>query len=659
MISGYIKNKLEQEYHHLSLWYFISFIFGIIIYFQFFSIKIFYILALAALTLAFIARYFYKTNIILFFLSFCLFSLFIGMIIANFRFESIDITSIERPVITNLEGEVESLKPTLRGVQLQLKVSKNDMGNEIDKVRVNISDKLSSDLSPGDIISLKVKLFPLQESILPGAYDFGFYMRMSGINAGGYALTEPVIISNNSSEFSKYIKLLRMKIYRRLLEVLGKDEGNFAAAILIGETKAIPRVISENMRNSGVAHILSVSGLHLSLVAMIFFVCSRVILNLSNFIAYKTNIKIISAIISILGSFLYLQISGNNIAATRAFIMTSIFIIAIMLGRSPYPLRSVVLAAFLILCFLPEYVFHPSFQLSFAAVLCLISGYEFYLRHKNLLGDSKGVFASIKFYIYANIYSSFLASIITAPFVIYHFYKFANYSVIMNLLAVPLMSFFMMPLALLSVLLMPFGVDYWVLKLLGMFISIVINFAEYIVSLPYAVWYMGHISELSLAIFSFGFFWVCLWQTKWRLIGLIIMFISCVLMAATRSPDFIYDHSLKAVAINDHDEGLKIFSEEKIPKFTADYWASWFGYKEAKLFDDKIKAKDRLYILANGKSVSLNYWNCLDSDIGIITSKKLHCKNNNQIIPNSEIWRSKQVLVYCEDQGKCKTKLRF
>ena len=183
------------------------------------------------------------------------------------------------------------------------------------------------------------------------------------------------------------------------------------------------------------------------------------------------------------------------------------------------------IAAFLILCFLPEYVFHPSFQLSFAAVLCLISGYEFYLRHKNLLGNSKGIFASIKFYLFANIYSSFLASIVTAPFVIYHFYKFANYSVLMNLLAVPLMSFFMMPLALLSIFLMPFSADLWILKSLGFFISIVINFAEFVVIQPFSVWYFGHISPLSLIIFSFGFFWLCLWQTRWRIIGIFIMII--------------------------------------------------------------------------------------------------------------------------------------
>jgi len=653
MILGYLNRKFEQEYHHLSLWYFVGFISGIVLFFQVFPVKSLYILVSSAACCASLSRYFYKRNLIIYFLSFCILSIIIGMIFANIRLYSIDTKPIKKTITMQLEGEVESLKPTLRGVQVLMQNNKGDNNRKFNKVRINISNKLSSKLNPGDVISLKVKLFPLQSSVLPGAYDFGFYMYMSGIEASGYALTAPEIISNNLSEFAKYIKQKRRQIYKRLLEVMGKEEGNFTAAILIGETKAIPRDISENMRNSGVAHILSVSGLHLSLVAMIFFVVSRVLLNISNFLAYRTNIKVIAAIISIFGSFLYLQISGSNIAATRAFIMTSIFIVAIILWRSPYPLRSVMIAAFLILCFLPEYIFHPSFQLSFTAVLCLISGYEFYLKYKNLLGSSKGIVASIKFYIFANIYSSFLASVVTAPFVVYHFYKFANYSVAMNLLAVPLMSFFMMPLALLAILMMPFGCDYWILKALGFFVSIVIDFAEFIVNQPYAVWYIGHISATSLVIFSFGFFWVCLWKTRWRLFGLVIMIIGAVLMFTARSPDFIYDHNIKIVAINDREEGLTIYSNSKLPKFTSNYWAGWFGYKDAKIIEMPIVAKDRLYILNNGSSISLNYWNCQESDIGIMTSKKLKCGKAQNIINNKRLWKDKQILIHCTKSGVC------
>lgn len=656
MIINYLSRKLEQEYHHLSLWHFVSFISGIILFFQFLPGKSLYNLVSCAALSFLLIRYFYSRNIIIYFISSCLFGLIVGMIVANIRLDLVKITPISKSMITTLEGEVESLKPNLRGVQILLRdIKSNDTNRDFNKIRVNISNKLSEDLIPGDIVRLKAKLFPLQSSVLPGSYDFGFYMYMSGIEASGYALTSPEIISSHSSTFSKYIKLKRGQIYRRLIGVLGAERGNFAAAILIGETKAIPKDISENMRNSGVAHILSVSGLHLSLVAMIFFVSSRALLNISNFLAYNTNVKVISAIISIIGSFLYLQISGNNIAATRAFIMTSIFILAIIFGRSPYPLRSVMIAAFLILCVLPEYVFHPSFQLSFAAVLCLISGYEFYLRHKNLLGNSKGMFASVKFYLFANIYSSFLASIVTAPFVVYHFYKFANYSVLMNLLAVPLMSFFMMPLALLSIFLMPFSVDFWVLKSLGFFISIVINFAEFIVSQPFSVWYFGHISPLSLIVFSFGFFWVCFWQTCWRIFGIFIMTIGVGLMFISKTPDFIYDHSIKAVGINDKNS-LIIYSNDQIPKFISDYWASWFGYKHAKIVESQISGKDRIYILDNGKSISLDYWTCLESDIGIITSKKLKCEGSRNIISNAYLWRNKQVLVYCNAHDDCVVK---
>ena len=655
MITNYLIRKFEREYHHLSLWYFVSFISGIILFFQFLPNKSLYTLVSCAALSILLIRYFYRRNIIIYFILSCFLGLIVGMIVSNIRLDLVKITPISRTMITTLEGEVESLKPTLRGVQMLLRDNKSDANGDLNKVRVNISSKLSNNLEPGDIVRLKAKLFPLQSSVLPGSYDFGFYMYMSGIEASGYALTAPEIIRSNSSAFSKYIKLKRGQIYRRLIETLGVENGNFAAAILIGETKAIPKDISENMRNSGVAHILSVSGLHLSLVAMIFFVSSRALLNISNFLAYNTNIKAISAIISIIGSFLYLQISGNNIAATRAFIMTSIFILAIIFGRSPYPLRSVMIAAFFILCFLPEYVFHPSFQLSFAAVLCLISGYEFYLKHRNLLGNSKGIFASIKFYLFANIYSSFLASIVTAPFVIYHFYKFANYSVLMNLLAVPLMSFFMMPLALLSIFLMPFSADLWILKSLGFFISIVINFAEFVVSQPFSVWYFGHISPMSLIIFSFGFFWLCLWQTWWRIIGILIMIIGVGLMFMTKTPDFIYDHNIKAVGVHD-ENGLRIYSNDKMPKFISDYWASWFGYKQAKIVESKLNRKDRLYVLGNGKSVSLNYWNCLESDVGIMTSKKLKCKNNSHIISNAYLWKNKKILVYCDLYNKCVAK---
>lgn len=648
MILKYIHQKLDVEYQNLSLWYFVSFMFGIIYFFENnYRLSLHPSLLIAAITIALIF-YFKNKNIIVLFCLNCMLMFLIGIIISENRVSSVKTHPINKMIVSEITGEIINIKPSLKGRQITIANIINNSDN-LSKVRINISDQLTTEINQGDIISLKAKLFPLTNSVLPYSFDFGFYMYLDGVDGSGYALTAPVIIEKKINKLQGFIHKIRMKIYQRLVEVLGAAEGNFVAAILIGETKAIPVKISQNMRDTGVAHILSVSGLHLSLVAMIFFTISRALLNCSNFLAYNFNVKIIAACISIMGSFLYLQISGNNIAATRAFIMTAIFMTSVILGRSIYPMRSVVCAAFLILLFLPEYILHPSFQLSFTAVLCLISGYELYMRNSQIFGRTVGIISSIKMYIFTNIYTSFLASIITAPYVIYHFYKFANYSVLMNLIAVPLMSFFMMPLALLSLFLMPLGIDLWVLKFLSFFVSIVINSADYITQLPFAVWYVGYISPFSLIIFTLGFFFLCFWQTKVRYAGFLLGIVSLTIMFFSPKPDFIYDHNSKIIGIKNQHNKLEIFTQNKMPFFMSDYWVTWYGQQEINIKQMDIARTDMFFKMQNNKTVSLSYTDCMKADVIIITSKKLHCDNAKQIINFEDIKKYRQVLIFCHN----------
>ena len=223
-----------------------------------------------------------------------------GVFIGHLRVSNIHTNPIDKIIISELSGKIEQVKPTLRGTQIILQDVHLGNNTKLNIIRVNVASKLVADVKHGDTVQLKAKLFPLQQSVLPGTYDFGFYMYMSGIEATGYALTALKVTDSNKSFLQQNIQIFRRNIYDRLISALGDERGNFAAAILIGETKAIPKQIAENMRNSGVAHILSVSGLHLSLVAMIFFVISRMLLNCSNYLAYNFNIKIIAASISII-----------------------------------------------------------------------------------------------------------------------------------------------------------------------------------------------------------------------------------------------------------------------------------------------------------------------------------------------------------------------
>ncbi len=543
-----------------------------------------------------------------------------GILISKYRTLTLTVNTIPATIVSELEGVIESIKPTIKGSQLvlaQVNIYKLASCTPMpSKVRVSLPASYTRSISLNDKIKITAKLYKPQKSVLPGSYDFGFYAYFAKIGATGYALAEPKILSHSQSTYKNVIYKIRKAIYDRLISSMGTVKGNFAAAILLGESKALNKKLMQDMRRSGISHILCVSGLHLSLVAMILFIASRCLLNLSDFIAHNLNIKQLASIISLIGSYFYLELTGMQIAATRAFIMTALFILAIMLERTPHPLRSLALAAGIILSLNPEYIFHPSFQLSFIAVLSLVSGYELYVRHKWIMGESKGILVKIKFYLYSNIYSSFLAGIVTAPVVINQFYVFSTYSVLANLIAVPIMSFFLMPLAIITICLAPMGLDLPFLKLLEYFIGIILTTASFTNQLPGSVGYFGYITPASILVFIFGFLWICFWQTIWRFLGLLIMGTSFILMIYSPKPDLIIDTNLNALGVKNQQNKLEIYANQ-MPEFNSKYWANWFGQPDSKILplpqptvlkilDDMSKANSKQSLALLDKASCLN-----------------------------------------------------
>ncbi len=155
-----------------------------------------------------------------------------------------------------------------------------------------------------------------------------------------------------------------------------KDNAAILNALLLGIRDFIPKDLMENIRIAGLAHLLAISGLHLSLAGYIFFIFFRFILARIEIITLKFNIKKISAILAILSSFLYLLIAGAPIPALRAFFMILIVFLAIIFDKNTNPLRSLAFAALIILIINPSSIFEISFQMSFAAILALISFYN-------------------------------------------------------------------------------------------------------------------------------------------------------------------------------------------------------------------------------------------------------------------------------------------
>jgi ComEC/Rec2-related protein len=362
------------------------------------------------------------------------------------------------------------------------------------------------------------------------------------------------------------------------------------------------------MRYAGISHILCVSGLHLSLVAAIFFMTSRVLLNLSSTLALRCDIKKLAGYISLLASFFYLLLTGMQIAATRAFIMTSVAIYSILIARQPYPMRSLSLACVVILTMNPEYAIHPSFQLSFIAVISLLVGYEFYSNAKNILGHSKGIFASLKLYMFSNIYSSIVASLATAPIVIYHFYVYSNYSILANLVAVPMVSFVSMPAGIIALAFSFTGYTGFLFNILGKSIDIIRDTASFTVSLPKAIIYCGSMYSSTIILFIICFFWFSIWKSKLRHLGMLGMLLSMAIFLNEKHPDILINSESNFVAHNTGSE--VIMYGKKISPFTQNFVANWFGYEKPKLSKVDLKNSvitvDDLYIDFENNSFKLN-----------------------------------------------------
>ncbi|MDJ1634446.1 ComEC/Rec2 family competence protein [Rhizobium rhizogenes] len=275
---------------------------------------------------------------------------------------------------------------------------------------------------------------------------------------------------------------LRNSIGDRIRRTLPGDTGAFAAALVTDERRAISEATTEALRTAGLTHIIAISGLNMALSAGIFYVGLRYVLSLFFGVAQAWPTKKIAAFGALVTVTAYYLISGFGVSAERAFIMMAIMLIAVLFDRPSISLRNVALSAIIILVLSPSQVLGPSFQMSYAATLALVSGYTLWTRRRH----RETVFSRFRilrplFFIsrfFGGIAStSFLGGASTAIFSIEHFHRLATYGLAANLAAVPIVSFIVMPFGMAAMLLMPFGLDAPFWQVTGKGLELVIGIA--------------------------------------------------------------------------------------------------------------------------------------------------------------------------------------
>jgi competence protein ComEC len=282
-----------------------------------------------------------------------------------------------------------------------------------------------------------------------------------------------------------------------------------AAALITGERRAIPEPVIDAMRDPGLAHLLAISGLHIGLVAGLLFGLVRAVGALVPALVLNHPVKKWAAAVALVGAFAYALVAGATLPTQRAFLMLSIALLGSLLDRRGITLRSVAWAALAVLAFQPEALLSASFQMSFAAVAALVAVYEGYAARRLIAGTGgergeRSLFTRLLFYAGGVALTTLVAGLATGPFAVYHFNRIADYSLVANLLAVPLTALWIMPWAIAGMAALPFGLETWALKPMGLGIELVVRIAETVAGWSGAVTLVPAMPTAGLAAVALG-----------------------------------------------------------------------------------------------------------------------------------------------------------
>ena len=427
----------------------------------------------------------------------------------------------------------------------------------------------------GDRLAVSAILMPPPAPALPGGFDFqrqAFFQRLGAV---GFAVGPSEVVPVPRGGLTTLLRSIRSAMTARIHAALPGPEGSIAAAIITGERGAIPAAINQDFRDSGLAHLLVIAGLHMTLATGAAFFAIRAALALVPRVALARPIKKWAALGALLIAALYLAISGAAVPTQRAFVMCTLALLAILIDRQPVSMRSLAWAAFLVMALDPVAIVGVSFQMSFAAVLGLIAFYEAWGARLGGLRQDAGPIGHGLLHLLGIALTTIVATLGTAAFAIYHFNRFALFSVPANLVAVPLAGVWVMPWALVSCLLMPFGLESIGLVPMGWGIAIIEQVAHWTAGLPSAALDLPAMPDWGLLVIAGGGLWLALWRTPWRRWGVLPILLGVASLTTAHPPDLILAGDGALVAVR--SGGAYLLSSERIDRLAAESWLRTAG----------------------------------------------------------------------------------
>jgi competence protein ComEC len=429
-------------------------------------------------------------------------------------------------------------------------------------VRVSVSE--AGLLTSGRGARCRAVLGPPAGPMAPGAYDFArrAYFERLGATGFAYGRCRPIALDAPPDWLDRqrlHLAALRADLAAEIVSSAPGRGGAIAAALVTGDRSSIDADTNAALRDSGLGHLLSVSGIHMGVVGGLVFAMVVWTLSLIAPIALRFPVKKIAAIVALATLVAYFVLSGSSVPALRSLVMAAVAFGAILLDRPAISMRGLALSAVIVVLLLPESVLEPGFQMSFAATMALVALFEMLKRapHEPALpipGPLIGAMQAITRGIGGVLLISLVAGLATDPFAIYHFQRFSIYSLPANLITAPIMSFLVAPAAAAAALLAPFGWAEIPLQIMASALDLIAAVGQTFGERPEAVRAVPRPPDEAFALCVFALVWACLWRGALRWGALPLSAASIWLYATAPLPVLAFDADLRAVYARS-DEG--------------------------------------------------------------------------------------------------------
>jgi competence protein ComEC len=430
---------------------------------------------------------------------------------------------------------------------------------------------------PGEAVSLLAIVNPPPPPASPGSYDFARDAYFESVGAVGLALRDPEPIRPAAKapwrlRLTMAVNATRWSLTQKIVAALGPETGGLAAAMTTGHEAFIPREQVDNLRAAGLAHIISISGLHMAIVGGFAFAFARLVVAGWPWLALRVPGKKVAALVGLAAVGGYLLLSGAPPPAERAAITASVAFAAILVDRQAISLHALALAAMAVLLLQPEAVTEPGFQMSFAATAALVALAEIWPRPVKEIEVPWPIRAvqGAATWTLASIAVSFVAGVATGPFAIQHFNRVSTWGLFANLAVAPISSFLMMPGLALGAALTPFGLGQAPLEVAGWSIGLMNQIAAWAAAAPAAQIVVPSAPDWVLPVSFLGLLFVCLWKGPLRWAGLPL---AMAILWAPRppAPDVWISADGSAVAVREGREAVLLRPDVKL--FGAELWS--------------------------------------------------------------------------------------